>query len=108
MDNLEFVCRELGVDKELIWSASKTRDVVALRRVVICFLYNLGLNYNQIGRKVNRDHQVVIYSLEKATQDIKYLAEKLVAKYEAKIMPPRPTIKVPNYKNSSIEVRYVD
>lgn len=101
MNCVDFACKELGIDKELIWSAKKTKDVLAKRWTIICFLDALCLNYNDIGRKVNRDHQTVMHALSNATNDMKYVGRELACKYEALISPKK---KVPNYKKSKIEV----
>jgi chromosomal replication initiation ATPase DnaA len=101
MNCVDFACKELGIEKKLIWSATKTKEVVAKRWTIICFLNALCLNYNEIGRKVNRNHQVVVHALKKATTDMKYVGRELACKYEALISPK---MKVPNYKNSKIEV----
>ena len=101
MNCVDFACKELGIEKELIRSATKTKEVVAKRWTIICFLDALCFNYNEIGRKVNRDHQTVMHALKKATTDIKYVGRELACKYEAFISPKK---KIANYKNSTIEV----
>lgn len=100
MDYLDFACNELDVDKEVIWSKNRKSEIVAKRWAIACFLYELGWNYNQIGRKLNRDHQTVMYALERATLDTWYIAKELVCKFDVVVAPKK---KVPNYRTSTIE-----
>lgn len=101
MERVEFACRELGVKKEVIIGRTRTNKVVAKRWIVICFLFKLGLNYNQIGRKVQRDHQTIMHALSQADSTLWDIAYHIMVKYEDYISPKK---KVPNYKNSKIEV----
>lgn len=101
MGCVEFACKELEVKRELIISRCRTKEVVAKRWMIICFLYELGMNYNQIGRKVNRDHQAVMYAVKNASWDMWYIAKVWVKKYDSLMSPKK---KVPNYKSSRVEV----
>lgn len=101
MNCVDFACKELGIEKELIWSTNKTKQVVAKRWTIICFLDALCFSYNEIGRKVQRDHQTVMYALNNANKDMKYVGRELACKYESFISPKK---KVPNYKSSRVEV----
>ena len=104
-NRLEFACQELGIDKELIWGRCRKPEIVAKRWMVACFLYELGCNYNEIGRMINRDHQTATYAIAHASRDAWYVAEELVQKFEQFIAPK---IKVPNYVKSRIEEKRVE
>lgn len=93
---LKFVCRELGVSIDDIWGKGKNKNLLAKRWIVICFLYLAGLNFSEIGRKVQKDHQTVIHALDNANKDMWYVAGELICKYVA-------LRQIPNYKNSKIE-----
>ena len=101
MNCVEFACKELEIDRDVLWSAKKTKEVLAKRWTIICYLYELGFNYSEIGRYVNRDHQVVMNAVKKASWDMWYLGQILAKRYDAYITPKK---KVPNYMNSSYEV----
>lgn len=101
MECLEFACKELGTTKNEIRARTRNNKIVAKRWMIVCFMYELGMNYNQIGRKIMRDHQTIMHAVECADRNIWYVAEELLCKYEALISPKK---KVPNYKNSTIEV----
>ena len=103
MNCLEFACNELDITKDLLWSRRRFTDVVAKRWMIICFMYELGMNYTQIGRKINRDHQAVMYAVKNAPAHAWDVAEELLHRYEVLV---RPTRKIPNYKTSTVEVIY--
>jgi chromosomal replication initiation ATPase DnaA len=101
MECVEFACQELGIKREVIVSPCRINSVVAKRWMIICFLYELGFNYNQIGRKVNRNHQVVMNAVKKADVNAWHVGRELLKKYDSLMSPKK---KVPNYKSSRVEV----
>ena len=101
MECVKFACNELGISRDVIISRCRTAKVVAKRWMIICFLHELGLNYNEIGRKVNRDHQTIMNAVNKADINAWHVGRELLRKYDTLISPKK---KIPNYKNSSVEV----
>lgn len=62
---LDSVCEFFNVDKELVLSASRKRELVVPRQIIMQFMREYTpLSTNQIGRIMNRDHSTVITSTQ--------------------------------------------
>jgi hypothetical protein len=101
MERVDFACRELETNREVIRGRARDNKTVYKRWIIACFLYKLGLNYSQIGRKLNRDHQTIMHALDNSTTSMWDIAYHILVKYDDYIAPKK---KVPNYKNSKFEV----
>lgn len=104
MNCVDFACRELGIEKEVIWGKSKKKDVLAKRWMIICFLYELGFNYMEIARKMMRNHSAIIHALICADVNTRYVGQELAIRYEAFTRVKKI---VPNYGKSRMEEKFV-
>lgn len=104
MNCVDFACKELGIEKELIWSAKKTKDILAKRWMIICFLYELGFNYMQIARKLMKNHQTIMHAVKCADVNAWYIGRELAIRYEAFTRVKKI---VPNYGKSRMEEKFV-
>lgn len=77
-----WLCGELNVDKAELLSQRRGVKLVQARKVVICFLRDLGWSYLEIGRTLKRNHTSVINLHHKSDVFTHEWAETLRTKWE--------------------------
>ena len=111
VDMLEWLCRQLELDKEIIKSPYRDRILNDKRQTIVAFYhYYCGLSINLICRIVNREHTSICHTLRVLKDENKNHAKWLYLKYlrdvEGKNIQDLPTPKIikkiPDYLHSKV------
>lgn len=118
-DTLDWLCGELGIQRELIVSPRRERPVQKKRRIIILFFRIMGKSTVWLERFLHRDHSSILVAQNRAHDDEKKRACELVKKYTKNILGNeidelkidnirrKITIRVPNYHTGAIEEKEV-
>lgn len=114
MDALQFVCRELKLSLDDLYSDKRDRKTIEKKWAVMCFFRLAGKSYPFIAQIVKHDNSTVRKGCLKASRDIKRVSEEIFYRYVTevlgrdapKIFPIQPKKKkiilkkVPDYKRN--------
>lgn len=79
---LNWLCGELAVDKAELLSKRRDDRLVESRKVIVCFLRDLGWSYPAIAKHLKRDHTSIINLHKKSDDFTREWAEMLRTKWE--------------------------
>ena len=110
-DKMDFACRELDVSLDAIRGHNRSMELVAKRMAMVCFFVLTGNNFNEIGRKMNKNHASVSHLYNIATDIAKEKAKEMYLLWIAYGITPvvkKVLKKVPDYLHSTIIEREVE
>lgn len=107
MGDIEFLCRELKIKKDILFSARKDVETKNKRWVAIWFFRVGGYSYPRIGMRLNLNHSSALHACKNITPTLKNIAEELYCRYVTEVLHQERPVILPS-QSKTVTVRLPD